>query len=144
MVERMTAAVQKKRAASKKAPPLHISEEDYDRIADMALGIEHSAPGLSRLILEEMDRAHICPARSLPKDVVALGSEVEFLDDTTGTTRRVKLVLPSEADIEEGRISIMTPVGAGLIGMGVGREISWPCPDGRARILKILEVKQQP
>jgi transcription elongation GreA/GreB family factor len=38
----------------------------------------------------------------------------------------------------------MTPVGAGLIGMSVGREISWPCPDGRPRTLKILGVKQQP
>jgi regulator of nucleoside diphosphate kinase len=54
------------------------------------------------------------------------------------------LVLPSDADIEAGRVSIMTPVGAGLIGMSVGNQINWPCPDGRPRVLKILEVKQQP
>ena len=41
-------------------------------------------------------------------------------------------------------MSILTPVGAGLIGMSVGREICWPCPDGRERTLKILEVKQRP
>lgn len=133
-----------KAAGSHEPPQIHISEQDYDRIAGMALRIRQSAPGLSRLILEEIERAEVCPAEDLPANVVALGSEVEFVDDTNGTRRRVQLVLPAEADIEQGRISILTPVGAGLIGMSVGREISWPCPDGRARNLKILAVKQQP
>ena len=132
------------RAGSHEPPQIHISEQDYDRIAGMALRIRHSAPGLSRLILEEIERAEVCAAQDLPGNVVTLGSEVEFIDDTNGTRRRVQLVLPAEADIEQDRISILTPVGAGLIGMSVGREISWPCPDGRARTLKILEVKQQP
>ena len=132
------------RAGSHEPPQIHISEQDYDRIAGMALRIRNSAPGLSRLILEEIERAEVCAADELPANVVALGSEVEFVDDTNGTKRRVRLVLPAEADIGEGRISILTPVGAGLIGMSVGREISWPCPDGRPRTLKILEVKQKP
>jgi regulator of nucleoside diphosphate kinase len=127
-----------------KRPVIHISEADYDRIADMALRIEHSAPALSKLILDEIDRAHVHSNGRLPKNVVALNSEVEFLDTTTSTRRRVKLVMPTDADIAESRISIMTPVGAGLIGMSAGREINWPCPDGRPRVLKILEVKQEP
>jgi regulator of nucleoside diphosphate kinase len=125
-----------------KMPPIHMTDADYDRIADMALGIEKSAPILSKLLLDEIDRAVIHPAGALPEDVVALCSEVEFLDESTGTTRRVRLVLPSQADIEASRISIMTPVGAGLIGMSVGSEIDWPCPDGRPRVLKILAVSQ--
>jgi regulator of nucleoside diphosphate kinase len=54
----------------------------------------------------------------------------------------VRLVLPAEADLDAGRISILTPVGAGLIGMRAGDEIDWPCPDGRPRILKIVDVRQ--
>jgi regulator of nucleoside diphosphate kinase len=125
-------------------PPIHLTDADYDVIADLALRMEQRLPELSKTILDEIDRARVHPAGKLPKDVVTLGSEVEFLDDTTATRRRVQLVLPGDANIEENRISVMTPVGAGLIGMSVGREISWPCPDGRPRILKILEVKQQP
>ena len=125
-------------------PPIHITDNDYDVIADLALRMEQRFPELSKAILDEIDRAHVHPAAKLPKDVVTLGSEVEFLDANTGTTRRVQLVLPPDADIEANRISVMTSVGAGLIGMSVGREISWPYPDGRPRILKILEVKQQP
>ena len=131
----------KSRSGSKK-PPIHISERDYEIIADLALRMEQRHPHLSSLILNEIDRAHIHALSKLPRDVVALSSEVVFVDDLTSTVRRVRLVLPSEADIEEGRISVMTSVGAGLIGMRVGGEINWPCPDGRPRVLKILEVNQ--
>ena len=66
------------------------------------------------------------------------------MTQTRSTSGSRKLVLPVDADFEAGRLSVMTPVGAGLIGMTVGREISWPTPDGRPRVLRILEVKQQP
>ncbi|MFN3725474.1 MAG: nucleoside diphosphate kinase regulator [Allosphingosinicella sp.] len=127
-----------------KKPPIHLSEADYDVIADLALAMQKRAPDLAQLILDEINRAKIHAEGSLPKDVVALGSEVSFLDDSTGEERRLRLVLPQDADIQADRISVMTPVGAGLIGMSVGREISWPTPDGRPRVLRILEVKQQP
>ncbi len=125
-------------------PPIHLSEADYDVIADLALTMEKRRPDLAKLILDEINRAKVHPDGSVPKDVVTLGSEVAFLDDSTGEERRLRLVLPQDADIEADRISVMTPVGAGLIGMSVGREISWPTPDGRPRILRILEVNQQP
>lgn len=125
-------------------PPIHISESDCDLLANLALRMEQRSPEVARLILDEIDRARVYAGSKLPSDVVALGSEVTFQDDLTSTSRSVRLVLPSEADIEAGRISVMTSVGAGLLGMRVGNEISWPCPDGRPRVIKILEVKQQP
>jgi regulator of nucleoside diphosphate kinase len=125
-------------------PPIHLSEADYDVIAGLALRMEQRDPDLAEQILDEVNRARIHAPGSLPEDVVAIGSEVEFLDDSNGEKRRLRLVLPAEADIEAGRISVMTPVGAGLIGMSTGREIDWPTPDGRPRTLRILEVKQEP
>lgn len=133
----------KTKSASKK-PTIHISERDYDRIADLALRMEQRNPDLANTILDEINRARVHAPSKLPDDVVTIGSEVVFADDLTSTERRVRLVLPPEADIEAGRVSVMTSVGAGLIGMSVGSEINWPCPDGRPRVLKILEVKQQP
>ena len=57
-------------------------------------------------------------------------------------SRSVQLVLPGEADIENGRISVLTPVGAGLIGLSPGQEIEWPDIEGRSRKLRILAVRQ--
>ncbi len=124
-------------------PPIHLSQQDYDVIADIALRMERAAPKVAAMILDEIDRAEIHAADALPPDVVAIGSEVEFLDESSGQKRRVRLVLPDQADIGEGRISVVTPVGAGLIGMSVGREIDWPYPDGRPRKIKILSVDQR-
>ncbi len=125
-------------------PPIVISEDDYDTIADLALRMEQRAPELARLILNEIDRARVVPREKVPADVVTIGSEVEYLDGSNGEKRRLRLVVPAGADIGEARISVMTPVGAGLIGMRVGREIDWPTPDGRPRTLTILDVNQQP
>ena len=124
-------------------PPIHMSTSDYDQIAEMALGLENSAPALAKLLFDEIDRAVIYPDGQLPADVVALGSEVEYEDQSTGAVRRVRLVLPHQADMEAGRVSILTPAGAGLIGMSVGRAIDWPCLDGRPRSLRILAVSQE-
>jgi len=123
-------------------PPIHMIDEDCDIIASLALSIERRLPDLSKLLLDEIDHAEIHARDALPPEVVALGSEVEFLDVDTGATRQVRLVLPVEADIEAGRVSILTSVGAGLIGLGKGQSIDWPRPDGRSRMLRILDVKR--
>ena len=126
--------------AAAKAPAIHISEADYLVIEQLAMKMEAQAPELSRLILEEIDRAEVHAAQDMPGDVVTIGSEVTFVDETSGTSKTVRLVLPREADIAEGRVSVMTHMGAGLIGMKVGSTIEWPGRDGRVRLLKILAV----
>jgi regulator of nucleoside diphosphate kinase len=54
----------------------------------------------------------------------------------------VQLVYPAEADIEAGRISILTPIGAGLIGLREGQSILWPDREGRERRLTVVRVTQ--
>ena len=126
-------------SASRK-PKIHISESDYDRIAEIALKMERARPDLVKQVLGEIDRAQLHPDAKMPENVVRLGSEVEFLDESSGATRRVTLVMPQEADIDAGRVSVMTPVGAGLIGLTAGQAINWPTPDGRPRTLRIVSV----
>jgi regulator of nucleoside diphosphate kinase len=126
------------RASAK--PPIHLVDAEYDLIADLALSMERRSPELSKLLLDEIDRAEIHAPGTLPAEIVSIGSEVEYLDMGTGERRRVRLVMPAEADIEAGRLSILTPVGAGLIGLARGQSIDWPCPSGRPRVLRILEV----
>jgi regulator of nucleoside diphosphate kinase len=49
---------------------------------------------------------------------------------------------PSEADIAQNKVSIFTPIGTALIGLGVGESIEWTTNDGRTRALTILTVDQ--
>ncbi len=121
-------------------PPITISEKDADAIVGLAVGIEERNPSLSELLQEEVDRADIVPDGTVPAHIVQIGSTVEFVDENTGRSRTVQLVFPGDADIEAGRISILTPVGAGLIGLHEGHSIVWPDRDGDDHVLRVVKV----
>ncbi|HBR45490.1 MAG TPA: nucleoside diphosphate kinase regulator, partial [Afipia sp.] len=56
--------------------------------------------------------------------------------------RAMPLVYPEAADVDAGRISILTPIGAALIGLSVGQTIEFQTPGGRWRSLTVLRVQQ--
>jgi regulator of nucleoside diphosphate kinase len=130
--------------AARANPPIHLIDAEYDLIADLALGMEQRSPALAKMLLDEIDRAEIHAPDALPPGIVSIGSEVEFLDVASGATRSVRLVLPADADTDAGCVSILTPIGAGLIGLREGQSIDWPCATGKTRQLRILKVVGAP
>jgi regulator of nucleoside diphosphate kinase len=88
----------------------------------------------------ELDRARILPADKMPADVVGLGSTVELEDLGDGEILTYTLTLPGDADASEGRISVLAPLGTGMLGYRVGDEFKWPVPTGtiRVRIRKMI------
>jgi regulator of nucleoside diphosphate kinase len=50
--------------------------------------------------------------------------------------------MPRLANIAEGRISILTPMGAALYGLRAGQSIDWPDLDGQSRRIRIVRVRQ--
>ncbi len=125
-------------------PPLHLIDSEADRLADLALRVEHSQPAVASMLLAEIDRAEIHTADTLPANTVAMNSRVTFVDEGSGSRREVQLVYPEHADIANGRVSILTPVGAGLIGLSEGQTIAWPDRDGHERRLRIEQVRPAP
>jgi regulator of nucleoside diphosphate kinase len=73
---------------------------------------------------------------------VTIGSEVDFVDEKTSQLRIAELVMPAMANIAEGRISILTPMGAALYGLTAGQSIDWPDLDGNERRIRIFRVRQ--
>jgi len=117
-----------------------LSESDV--VARLALQAEHRQPVVAAMLLEEIERAELHDADTMPDNVVILGSTVGFVDARTNQLRNVELVLPAHANIAEGRISILTPMGAALYGLAAGHSIDWPDLDGNARRIKIVRVTQ--
>ena len=68
-----------------------------------------------------------------------MGSHVRYATET-GEVREVTLVYPGEADISAGRISVLTPIGAALIGLSSGQSIDWRARDGRVHRLVVQSV----
>lgn len=123
-------------------PLIRLLDREAERMADLATRAADVVPDVAELLLSEIDRAEIHSPSSLPDDVVTMYSRVEYRDEASGRTRNVQLVYPADADISVGRVSILTPVAAGLIGLSVGQSIRWPDRDGRERRLIVVRVEQ--
>jgi regulator of nucleoside diphosphate kinase len=129
---------------AKQLPPITLTEENHRVLSDMADAAMAGAPVLAEFLSQEIDRARLVPSDGISPDVVTLGSSVRFRERSSGATRSVRLVLPSEANIANGRLSILTPVGIALIGLSAGQEMEWETRDGRTLGLTLLDVAHQP
>jgi regulator of nucleoside diphosphate kinase len=121
-------------------PAITVSEADHRIVTSLANSAYERIPAIAETLLDEMDRAKVVPAARRPADVVGLGSEVDYVSDA-GETRTVRLVMPAAADIAEGRISILTPVGAALIGLSPGQSFDWSGPSGHPHRLTVTAVR---
>ena len=77
---------------------------------------------------------------SIPKDRVALGSKVKLLNLDTDEEVTYQLVFPEVSDLDQGLISIASPVGKGLMGREEGDEFTVQIPSGVKRF-EVLELR---
>lgn len=120
-------------------PTVYVTEADHEILSNLAEAVADRAAG-SRVLAGEMDRAVIVEPGEAPYPFVGVGSTVDYQDLSSGQVRRVRLSLPRDASIDEGRISVLTPVGAALIGMTAGETFHWTDNDGRARGVLALAI----
>jgi regulator of nucleoside diphosphate kinase len=91
----------------------------------------------------ELERAQIVAPEAVPPNVITLNSRAELLDLDTGERMEFTLVFPSEANIDDGKISVLAPLGTAILGYRVGDEFEWTVPNGLRR-LKVTHVPFQP
>lgn len=120
-------------------PEIAIRAEDAERLRKLADAAADSYPQTAEFLAREIERATIV-SNGARAGTVAMQSEVTFRDDISGQTRTVTLVYPEAADVEAGRISILTPIGAALIGLSPGQTIEFQTPTGGWRSLTVLAV----
>lgn len=121
-------------------PPITLNTRDADRLDRLAIAAADKFPRNADFLAQEIARASVVDAAEMRPGVVGMGSEVEYRDDTTGQVRTVTLAYPDQADLEAGRISVLSPVGTALIGLSVGQSITWQAPAGGWRSLTILRA----
>jgi regulator of nucleoside diphosphate kinase len=123
-------------------PPIHVLSSESDMVAALALQAEHRQPVVAAMLLEEIERAELHDPTTLHESAITFGSEVDFVDERSHQMRTVQLVMPALANIAEGRLSILTPMGAALYGLTKGQSIDWPDLDGHERRIRIVRVRQ--
>jgi regulator of nucleoside diphosphate kinase len=126
--------------------PIHITSQDKERLEDLLAEVAVSDPrkdGEVDALLEELHRALIVDPKEVPNDVITMNSRAELLDLENGETVTFTLVFPAEANIEEGKISVLAPIGAAMLGYRVEDEFEWNVPDGLRR-MRVTRVDYQP
>ena len=118
-------------------PPIVIAEDEHDRLVSLALSALDRTPGAVDLFTE-LSRAKV--VANLPEHVVGVGSVATFEYDGS-TYRDYELVDPHRADIAQQRISVLTPVGAMLLGLSTGQSIEWVGPDERKHKVVVETVR---
>ncbi|HVL21103.1 MAG TPA: nucleoside diphosphate kinase regulator [Amaricoccus sp.] len=122
-------------------PPIVLDAAWSDRLEDLAaVAIRRGLGAVGDRLMAEVARATVLPSAEMPADVVNIGSAVRYRDEMTGREQTVSLVLPQNVDIDRGRISVLTPVGAALIGLRAGATIGWETREGAERRLTVLAV----
>lgn len=120
-------------------PDIIIAREDHEQLTALALRALGRSPG-ANVLLEEVERAQVVPGSELPVNVIGMQDTATFEYDGS-RYRDFQLVYPPAADFTNGRISVLTPVGAALIGLSAGQTICWPDHNGGFHRLTLIEVQ---
>jgi regulator of nucleoside diphosphate kinase len=123
------------------SPDIVLCTDDHQRLRDLAHAGLNMASTVADDLLYELDRANVVPAEQMPADAVRMGSTVRYRT-SDGEQREITLVFPGQADIDRNLVSVMTPIGAALIGLRKGQSITWITRDGRKQMLTALRVIQ--
>lgn len=119
-------------------PHVQATATDLARLRSLVPMAGTDAPGAG-LFREEFARLKIV-ADDLAERFVRLGSCVRYRDLSTKRERDVRVVRPEDADTGGNWVSVLSPVGAALIGLSAGAIFRWADPDGRLRVIKVLKV----
>lgn len=87
-----------------------------------------------RFLQKVLEHSRVIDPDVLPKDRVCLLSTVEFTNLSTNARMKVEIVSPHEMNLEAGKISLKSPIGAALMGKKVGEIAEARVPSGSLRL----------
>ena len=132
-------AVRTGRAADADAPPsIAIEVGERERLLTLCANASGEAFRVAPMLEREIARAEVHRVGPALAGVARMHSIVRFVDGRS--ERAVLIVYPHEADSQTGRVSILSELGAGLIGLQAGQTINWP-PGAGARRLRVVQVR---
>jgi regulator of nucleoside diphosphate kinase len=128
-------------------PRRTLTELDHVRIARLvgrSFPTERDrTPQLAPLV-ELLDEADLVPSRQVSPDVVTMYTQIEVAGPGIAARQRLTLCYPHDAEPAAGFVSVLSPIGAALLGLRVGEEARWRTPDGRNARGEVVAIRFQP
>lgn len=115
-----------------------LTELDFVRLEKL------TAQALPAALAELLDAADVLPSREMPADVVTMNSQVEVEDPSTRERQKITVCYPGDAQPGAGFVSVLSPVGIGLLGVKSGTLAKWDMPNGGQGAVQVVAVLFQP
>ena len=125
---------------------IYVTEFDLRRLSELFAGIRLWNQKDREYLInleEELEQANVVPSQGIPSDIVTMNSQVRIQDLDAGKEMVLTLVFPANADYEQGKLSILAPMGTALLGYRAGDTIEWQAPAGLRRV-RVEQVLYQP
>jgi regulator of nucleoside diphosphate kinase len=116
---------------------------DYHFLRELILKSKNSTNTKeANQLSQELDRAIISNEGELDSSVIRINSFVTIEDVKAKKQMKIQIVLPSAADVKEGKISILAPLSVAIIGFKQNDEVDWELPAG-IKTLRIVAVSNE-
>ena len=126
---------------------IYVSEIDRERLGNLIELVrdqrERSNLSYVNKLEDELELAEVVSPEDIPPDVVTMRSKVRLKDLDTMEESVYSIVFPTEANADEGKISVLAPLATALLGYRRGATVEFQAP-GRERRLQIVEILYQP
>ena len=131
----------------KQQSTIYITKTDNERLGHLIRqvrdGYDSSNQAYINRLEEELEFAEVVPSEQIPPDVVTMRSRVRLSDLDTKEKMVYSIVFPTEADSEDGKVSILAPIATAILGSRKGDTVEFQAP-ARVRRLKIEDILYQP
>ncbi|MHC1699330.1 MAG: nucleoside diphosphate kinase regulator [Geobacteraceae bacterium] len=125
---------------------IYITESDMDRLEELlSVAVRHSARDFHHLenLTKELMKAEIVKPIDVPSSVVTMNSKVLLKDLERNEQKTYVLVFPKEANVDQNKISVLSPIGTAVLGCCVGHVLKVKTPAGERR-MKVEKILYQP
>ncbi len=119
-----------------------LTELDHVRLTNLIHRTPDAAP--PKALEDLLDNADLVPVREAAPDLVTMYSRVLVEDIPGGERHELTLCYPADAKPASGFVSILSPVGAALLGQRAGATARWTLPNGAESAARIVEILFQP
>ena len=121
---------------------IYITQADMPRLRLLIENLRTSRDDINDL-RAELDQARVVAPADIPPDVITMNSTAQLRDLADDELMTYTLVFPAQANADDGRISVLAPIGTAMLGHRVGDEFEWSVPAGPIR-LRVESVLYQP
>ena len=91
------------------------------------------------LLTQELDRAVVTKDEEMDEAIIRINSFATIEDINSKQQMKIQVVMPSQSNIKEGKVSILAPLCVAIIGFKENDQVDWLLPSGN-KVLKIISV----